>query len=163
MLIIGAGISGFEAARILRQNGVRAIVLEGRNRTGGRMWSVEMKNGHVFDMGAAWIHGINGSIPGGLLSNPLWDLVQEARIETRPTETEDLRIFQTNAPVSFDVKHWYGEFVEYVREESRESATNTNMQQYADAFVQLMASVPMNGNFSSAFYICMSKMKKQQT
>ncbi|CAF4592431.1 unnamed protein product, partial [Rotaria sp. Silwood1] len=64
VLIIGAGLSGLEAARLLHQNNIGTIVLEGRDRIGGRIWSVKSKNDHVFDLGAAWIHGINGSIPG---------------------------------------------------------------------------------------------------
>ena len=137
MLIIGAGISGLEAARLLGRNGIETIVLEGRNRTGGRMWSVQMKNDHTIDMGAAWIHGIHGSIPGGLLSNPLWDLTQEARIDTRPTETDDLHVFHSTENDSFDPEYWYGEYVAYVKEQTREPGANGTLQHYADAFVQL--------------------------
>ena len=135
MLIIGAGLSGLEAARLLHQNRIRAIVLEARNRTGGRIWSVKMKNGHVFDMGAGWIHGIQGNIPGGLMTNPLWDLTREAGIETRATLTNDLRVFSSLANLSFDAHHWHSKYVAYVRENTRETDTNESLQYYADKFV----------------------------
>ncbi|CAF4293234.1 unnamed protein product, partial [Adineta steineri] len=56
VLIIGAGLSGLEAARLLREKGIKTIILEARNRTGGRIWSVRSKTGHMFDTGATWIH-----------------------------------------------------------------------------------------------------------
>jgi monoamine oxidase len=134
VLIIGAGIAGLEAARLLRQHGIKTIVVEARNRTGGRIHSVEMKNKHIFDMGAAWIHGIEGSIPGGQMSNPLWDLVQEARIETRSTEVDDVRMFYGTNNGSFDVSTWYSKFVVYVRQETREPTDRLDLQSHADTF-----------------------------
>ncbi|CAF4593902.1 unnamed protein product, partial [Rotaria magnacalcarata] len=83
VLIIGAGISGLEAARLLRQNGIKILVLEARNRTGGRIWSIRSKTNRILEMGASFIHGIDGSIPSGFLTNPVWDLVREANIRTK--------------------------------------------------------------------------------
>lgn len=39
--ILGAGIAGLHAAYILQQNGIRAEVFEGSNRTGGRMYTTK--------------------------------------------------------------------------------------------------------------------------
>ncbi|UJR06621.1 hypothetical protein I4U23_010905 [Adineta vaga] len=83
VLIIGAGLSGLEAARILEQKRIPYVLLEARNRSGGRVWSYRSQSGHMLDMGATWIHGIHGSIPSGLLTNPLWDLAREAKLPTR--------------------------------------------------------------------------------
>ena len=39
VLILGAGLSGLHAARLLAAEGVRVLVLEGQTRIGGRMWT----------------------------------------------------------------------------------------------------------------------------
>lgn len=52
-LIIGAGISGLHAARHLCNAGRSVIVLEARDRVGGRVLSAERQEGH-FDLGASW-------------------------------------------------------------------------------------------------------------
>ena len=53
VIIIGAGVSGLYAATLLEKAGVDYIVLEARDRTGGRVLSGEVAGLHV-DMGAAW-------------------------------------------------------------------------------------------------------------
>lgn len=59
-IVVGAGIAGLTAARLLRGAGQRVVVLEARNRVGGRVWS-DRSDGHVTDRGASWIHGITDS------------------------------------------------------------------------------------------------------
>ncbi|WZH38947.1 MAG: NAD(P)/FAD-dependent oxidoreductase [Microbacterium enclense] len=59
-LIIGAGVSGLAAARLLTRAGRRVVVLEARDRIGGRTFS-DRSDGHVTDRGASWIHGIDDS------------------------------------------------------------------------------------------------------
>lgn len=50
----GAGAAGIAAAAQLKEAGWDVVVLEARNRTGGRVWSV-VEDGIVMDMGAMWI------------------------------------------------------------------------------------------------------------
>eukprot|EP01100_Stratorugosa_tubuloviscum_P007461 TRINITY_DN3105_c0_g1_i3.p1 TRINITY_DN3105_c0_g1~~TRINITY_DN3105_c0_g1_i3.p1 ORF type:complete len:198 (+),score=83.99 TRINITY_DN3105_c0_g1_i3:59-652(+) len=55
IIIIGGGISGLSAAKYLRQSGLNnLIVLEARDRVGGRTFSVE-ENGVVTDLGGAYV------------------------------------------------------------------------------------------------------------
>lgn len=55
VLVIGAGISGLAAASRLAAGGARVIVLEGRDRPGGRIWTDDSL-GFPSDLGAAWFH-----------------------------------------------------------------------------------------------------------
>lgn len=66
-VVVGAGVSGLTAARFLALAGQRVVVLEARDRIGGRTWS-ERSDGVTTDVGASWIHGIDG--------NPLYDVVR---------------------------------------------------------------------------------------
>ncbi|GAA0493892.1 flavin monoamine oxidase family protein [Microbacterium aurantiacum] len=59
-IIVGAGISGLAAARLLRGEGRRTVVLEARDRIGGRVHT-DRTDGWVTDLGASWIHGITDS------------------------------------------------------------------------------------------------------
>ena len=59
-IVIGAGVSGLTTARLLAQAGQRVLVLEARDRIGGRTWT-DRSDGLVTDLGASWIHGIDDS------------------------------------------------------------------------------------------------------
>ena len=58
-IVVGAGVSGLSAARTLAANGQRVVVLEARDRIGGRLHT-ERLDGRITDLGASWIHGIDG-------------------------------------------------------------------------------------------------------
>jgi monoamine oxidase len=60
VVVVGAGMSGLTAARLLAGAGRRVVVLEARDRVGGRM-RTDRGDGLVTDLGASWIHGIDGS------------------------------------------------------------------------------------------------------
>ena len=52
-IIIGSGLSGIYAAFLLSQKNRECLILEARNRTGGRILGLEHK-GFVSDMGPSW-------------------------------------------------------------------------------------------------------------
>ncbi|KAK6835343.1 hypothetical protein RU639_002255 [Aspergillus parasiticus] len=58
VVIIGAGLSGLQAARSLQEAGVTTVVLEARSRIGGKTWSIPAgPNGNsVADLGAEWLN-----------------------------------------------------------------------------------------------------------
>ena len=57
----GAGLAGLAAADALQRAGKEVTVLEARDRVGGRVWSRELPDGAVVEMGAEFI------LPGNTL------------------------------------------------------------------------------------------------
>jgi hypothetical protein len=52
-VVIGAGLAGLAAAQTLESRGWEVVVLEARDRVGGRCWTVEIADGEgVVDLGA---------------------------------------------------------------------------------------------------------------
>ena len=61
MIVVGAGIAGLTVANALTTSGVDCVVVEARDRIGGRLHTVEV-DGHVADLGGAWIHHPDGNV-----------------------------------------------------------------------------------------------------
>lgn len=55
VIVIGAGYAGLTAARDLTIMGYRVLLLEARDRIGGRTWTAEM-DGYLYEMDGTWIH-----------------------------------------------------------------------------------------------------------
>ncbi|XP_022941323.1 lysine-specific histone demethylase 1 homolog 2-like isoform X2 [Cucurbita moschata] len=73
VIIIGAGLAGLAAARQLLSFGFKVIVLEGRNRPGGRVFTQKMGQEGKFaavDLGGSVITGIHAN-PLGVLARQL--------------------------------------------------------------------------------------------
>jgi len=54
VIIVGAGLTGLTLARNLTEQGIDFLLLEGRDRIGGRIHSIETQDGAVVEMGATW-------------------------------------------------------------------------------------------------------------
>ena len=78
VVVVGAGISGLVAARALQLSGVDVVVVEGRDRIGGRTHTIELA-GAAVDLGGSWIHDGAGS--------PMLPLVDALGIERLPAST----------------------------------------------------------------------------
>ena len=53
--IIGAGLAGLVAARDLRNRGLGVVVLEARDRVGGRVENGVLADGQYVELGGQWI------------------------------------------------------------------------------------------------------------
>src|SRR6188768_2089053 len=54
--IIGAGAAGLGAAQALMHSGLSVIVLEARDRVGGRGHTIMASPDVTFDLGCGWLH-----------------------------------------------------------------------------------------------------------
>ncbi|XP_022649589.1 lysine-specific histone demethylase 1A-like isoform X1 [Varroa jacobsoni] len=72
VIVIGAGISGLIAAQQLQQFGMEVLVLEARDRVGGRIATFR-KNNYIADLGAMVVTGLGG--------NPLTILSKQINME----------------------------------------------------------------------------------
>lgn len=81
VLILGAGMAGLTAARALAERGRRVVVLEARDRVGGRVLSLQA-DGTTVELGAEFIHG---------RAPELWALIDEAGVETTERDGSMLR------------------------------------------------------------------------
>ncbi len=81
--MVGAGISGLVAARALQLSGVDVVVVEGRDRIGGRTHTIEL-GGAAVDLGGSWIHDGAGS--------PMLPLVDALGIEVLPASTTGIAL-----------------------------------------------------------------------
>jgi monoamine oxidase len=91
VLIVGAGAAGLAAARKLVAEGRRVIVVEARDRTGGRVWTNRSWNEMPIDLGAAWIHGHKG--------NPLVKQAEEFGARTAVTNYESAAVFAASGKI----------------------------------------------------------------
>jgi monoamine oxidase len=78
VLVIGAGVAGLNAARLLAEAGQRVAILEARDRIGGRIWTQPVALGSsqppiAVELGAEFIHG---------LPQVTWSLIKQAGLST---------------------------------------------------------------------------------
>ncbi len=75
VVVVGAGLAGLMAARQVVMAGRSAIVLEARDRVGGRVWNHDLGHGHVSERGGTFI---------GPTQDHLARLARELRVGTFP-------------------------------------------------------------------------------
>lgn len=66
--IVGAGAAGIAAARALADAPLEVVVLEARDRIGGRAHTMDM-NGTGLDMGCGWLHSADENVLAGMVED----------------------------------------------------------------------------------------------
>jgi monoamine oxidase len=93
VIVVGAGYSGLSAARLLKSSGKKVLVLEARDRVGGRVHTRHLEDGQYIDLGAQWI---------GPTQSRMYDLLREFNIPAFKTHDEGRTVF-----------HWGGKIKTY--------------------------------------------------
>ena len=83
--VVGAGLAGLVAARELAAAGLRPLVLEARDRVGGRILNEEIGDGKVVEVGGQWI---------GPTQHRLAALAREVGVDTFATHGTGERIIE---------------------------------------------------------------------
>lgn len=119
VLVVGAGIAGLAAAKELHDKGYEVVVLEARNRIGGRIHT-DRSTGIPLDLGASWIHGTD--------DNPIYDLAQQINAPlSNATDYSSVKTYDVDGrdnPVSdADTEKFY-DFIE--KKSRRQAKKNSN-------------------------------------
>uniref|UniRef100_A0A674BIN8 Amine oxidase n=1 Tax=Salmo trutta TaxID=8032 RepID=A0A674BIN8_SALTR len=80
VIVIGGGISGLSAAKLLKEKGLSPVVLEARDRVGGRTFTVRNEQTKYVDLGGAYI---------GPTQNRILRLAKEYGVETYKVNEEE--------------------------------------------------------------------------
>jgi monoamine oxidase len=92
VIVIGAGMAGLAAARQLHDDGYEVVILEGRDRIGGRVYT-NRNLGAPVDLGASWVHGADG--------NPITELADSVDAKAVETSYENTLLHRYDGkPVS---------------------------------------------------------------
>ncbi|MEB3308972.1 MAG: NAD(P)/FAD-dependent oxidoreductase [Snowella sp.] len=88
IVVIGAGLAGLAAARELQRQSHDVIVIEARERIGGRIWTSLKWPDIPLDLGATWIHGTQG--------NPLTNLAEQIKAKRLITSYDRAVTYNTS-------------------------------------------------------------------
>jgi monoamine oxidase len=91
VIVVGAGLAGLAAARALLAGGAEPLVLEARDRVGGRTLNEDVGDGKVVEVGGEWV---------GPTQDRVAELARELEIDTFPTHIAGQNTLEFNGRVS---------------------------------------------------------------
>ena len=91
MAVVGGGLAGLVAASDLASAGIDVVVLEGRDRVGGRTLNLEIGDGEVVEIGGQWV---------GPTQDRILALIDRLGLETFPTFCEGSNVLELSGRIS---------------------------------------------------------------
>ena len=88
VIIIGAGMAGIAASKVLNKKKISHIIIESRDRNGGRIADGEIDGVRV-DLGASFVHSPSPD-------NPLHQLITQMKWPTIPADAKNTQEFALN-------------------------------------------------------------------
>jgi monoamine oxidase len=85
VVVVGAGLAGLSAARALEAAGHKVVVLEARDRVGGRTLNEPIGDGKVVEVGGQWV---------GPTQDRMYELIAELGLETFATYGEGDNLYE---------------------------------------------------------------------
>ena len=114
VVVVGAGTAGLAAARDQANGGCEVVVVEARERIGGRVHTSRAWPDLPMDLGASWIHGIEG--------NPLTTLAREAGAAMVTTSYDSATLHIDPALRALGVRDAGADWVEGIVDKARARA-----------------------------------------
>jgi monoamine oxidase len=90
LVVVGAGLAGLAAARAAAGSGASVVVIEARDRVGGRVLNHDIGGGAVVEVGGQWI---------GPTQDRLAELAGKLSVETFPTFGEGANVIEYSGSV----------------------------------------------------------------
>jgi len=114
IIIIGAGIAGLVACHYLKQSGFDVVILEARNRVGGRIHT-DFSLGFPVNCGASWIHGIE--------NNPITELANNTHSKIIHFNHEKIAKYDRNGClIPSEIVYQFEEKFEKILQETKKLA-----------------------------------------
>jgi monoamine oxidase len=117
VIVVGAGIAGLTAARELKKAGRSVLVLEARDRVGGRTMGHTLSNGFVVELGGQWV---------GPRQAEVLRLIDELGLETAPT-------YETGTSVTL----WDGQIIHWPTESGTLGLPDESLPEFARVVEEL--------------------------
>lgn len=138
ILVIGAGISGLAAAQALQAAVHEVVVIEARDRVGGRIWTSTRWPEIPLDLGASWIHGVKG--------NPLTKLADDLQARRLMMSYDSALLYDTSGKLFDDAAQ---KRLEILRRQlykqlkkSQDGDEDSSVREVADALVEQLGAGP---------------------
>lgn len=138
MIVAGAGVAGLAAARKISDAGLSTLVLEARDRVGGRIFTTH-RNAEAIELGAEFVHG---------KPPELWNLLKEAKLDTYELEGTDACVEggelrrcddagDDRSTILDELRNWKGEdisFAEFLARHPMPEAARRQIVNYVEGF-----------------------------
>src|SRR4051812_7923389 len=95
VVVVGAGLAGLVAARAVKAAGASVVVVEARDRVGGRTLNHDIGDGKVVEVGGQWV---------GPTQHRMLALAREVGVETFPTYDEGENVIEWRRKLRRDTR-----------------------------------------------------------